>query len=80
MDQQVTSELQALRRTVLALAPASEAAQANALLTLGFRKLAQGDFTKDYLEFSFWPQLALLLPEKEQPKLKAAFAKLEQPQ
>lgn len=79
MDQQVTSELQALRRIVLKLAPTSEAAQANALLTLGFRKLERGGFTHDYLEFSFWPQLAKLLPATEQPKLKAAFAKLEQP-
>lgn len=78
MDQQVKSTLQALRRAVLQAAPKADAAQANALLTLGFRKLEEGDFTADYLEFSFWPQLAKLLPEPVQAELKAGFAKLEQ--
>ncbi|MFD1393192.1 hypothetical protein ACFQ3L_06360 [Lacticaseibacillus jixianensis] len=78
MDEQVKNELQALRKAVLQATPKTAAAQANALLTLGFRKLEQGDFTKDYLEFSFWPQLAKFLPEAVQGNLKAGFAKLEQ--
>lgn len=78
MEKQVKTELQALRQALLAAADPKAAGQINALVTLGFRKLQQGDFTAAYVTYSFWPQLAVFLPEAVQPALHAQLVQLEQ--
>ncbi|WP_262314920.1 hypothetical protein [Lacticaseibacillus parakribbianus] len=78
MDTREMNELQAVRHAVLAASPAAQAARVNALLTLVFRKIEGKDFTQDYYEYSFWPQLAPLLEPAQQAAIAACFAPLLQ--
>ncbi|MFD1431326.1 hypothetical protein [Lacticaseibacillus yichunensis] len=73
METQDQTKLQQLRRDVLAACPNEAAARINALLVLGFRKITAGNFSSDYFQFSFWPQLLPYLSEPDQPALAARF-------
>ncbi|WP_225046705.1 hypothetical protein [Lacticaseibacillus kribbianus] len=78
MDTREMTQLQGVRRAVLAASSGEQAAQVNALLTLVFRKIEAGDFTPAYYEYSFWPQLAPKLLPARQAAIAAQFTALLQ--